>query len=618
MATRNPKPIPPRIKDERAFYQAVKRTYADPWFADLSARLASVQNESQALRVIRRVQARIERLPNAGAPVGPTIEQMNDIEKYHRLRTHQSFRQALAVNVGPFLSQPPVRAFMDQRVRESVDLIKTIPRRFHAGLASKLTEQLADKPFDQAQLRKLLSSEYKSSGYNLRRLTRDQTNKAIGGLTEIRQTQLGVTHYRWLTAGDRRVRVEHQANEDVRFAWAQPPGTGHPGQAVQCRCVSVADITPENAARLRGDEAVAAGPPIEQVTTEIAKARDAYSKLVKAKAPLAEVRVAQQKITAAIVRGPVRKTTKGHYRPAKSRDGALQFDPGVDTSKFQVLGLSSKTAQLELRPLTGAAVPKRLSGALRIPKAKPVSVPKPLPKPKPAAVVKPKPLPKAKVQPKPKPKPEPKAPTLPRLDKGKDVWDQNANWDKFRDLAGRTVHTKKWSNGTGINDLAARAAKAAAEGKPVPFAASQRTLISGIDKTAKPLRLRTDQSLTRGLNVRNVEHRKWLDWFKATQPAQGETIAWNAPTSWTLDPKIARNFSRKIAPGKDQVSVVFRASGKSGTQQAQMAFGELAYEAEAIIPAGQKIKILRVVKDRVKNFDGSTTDRIIYDIDFVS
>ena len=510
MATRNPKPIPPRIKDERAFYQAVKQAYTDPWFADLSARLASVQNQSQALRVIRRVQARIERLPNAGAPVGPTIEQMNDIEKYHRLRTHQSFRQALAVNVGPFLSQPPVRAFMDQRVRESVDLIKTIPRRFHAGLASKLTEQLADKPFDQAQLRKLLSSEYKSSGYNLRRLTRDQTNKAIGGLTEIRQTQLGVTHYRWLTAGDRRVRVEHQANEDVRFAWAQPPGTGHPGQAVQCRCVSVADITPENAARLRGDEAVAAGPPIEQVK------------------------------------------------------------------------------------------------------------PKPLPKPKPAAVVKPKPLPKAKVQPKPKPKLEPKAPTLPRLEKGKDVWDQNANWDKFRDLAGRTVHTKKWSNGTGINDLAARAAKAAAEGKPVPFAASQRTLISGIDKTAKPLRLRTDQSLTRGLNVRNVEHRKWLDWFKATQPAQGETIAWNAPTSWTLDPKIARNFSRKIAPGKDQVSVVFRASGKSGTQQAQMAFGELAYEAEAIIPAGQKIKILRVVKDRVKNFDGSTTDRIIYDIDFVS
>lgn len=44
------------------------------------------------------------------------------------------------------------------------------------------------------------------------------------------------THYIWRTARDERVRTAHAANEGRVFAWTDPPETGHPGEAHQCRC----------------------------------------------------------------------------------------------------------------------------------------------------------------------------------------------------------------------------------------------------------------------------------------------------------------------------------------------------------------------------------------------
>lgn len=47
------------------------------------------------------------------------------------------------------------------------------------------------------------------------------------------------THYIWRTEGDDKVRSEHAANEGRIFAWDNPPATGHPGTAENCRCVAV-------------------------------------------------------------------------------------------------------------------------------------------------------------------------------------------------------------------------------------------------------------------------------------------------------------------------------------------------------------------------------------------
>lgn len=86
-------------------------------------------------------------------------------------------------------------------------------------------------------------------------IARDQTTKLNGSLTKLRQTELGVTEYRWQTSMDERVRADHRVMQGKRCRWDDPTvyfneqsqkwenrsnigGTlSHTSQDVQCRCV---------------------------------------------------------------------------------------------------------------------------------------------------------------------------------------------------------------------------------------------------------------------------------------------------------------------------------------------------------------------------------------------
>jgi SPP1 gp7 family putative phage head morphogenesis protein len=52
--------------------------------------------------------------------------------------------------------------------------------------------------------------------------------------------QAGVTEqYVWRSRRDERVRLSHRANDGRVFSWAEPPATGQPGEAHNCRCEAV-------------------------------------------------------------------------------------------------------------------------------------------------------------------------------------------------------------------------------------------------------------------------------------------------------------------------------------------------------------------------------------------
>ena len=70
-------------------------------------------------------------------------------------------------------------------------------------------------------------------------IARDQTAKLNSSLTQAQHESLGVTHYRWSTSKDERVRESHAENEGQIFSWDDPPETGHPGFEVNCRCVAI-------------------------------------------------------------------------------------------------------------------------------------------------------------------------------------------------------------------------------------------------------------------------------------------------------------------------------------------------------------------------------------------
>lgn len=68
-------------------------------------------------------------------------------------------------------------------------------------------------------------------------IARDQVSKLNANLTELRQRELGIKKYRWLTSRDERVRPTHRANEGKIFEWDNPPMiTGHPSRDIICRC----------------------------------------------------------------------------------------------------------------------------------------------------------------------------------------------------------------------------------------------------------------------------------------------------------------------------------------------------------------------------------------------
>ena len=248
---RNPNPIKSRKKDARDYEKAVRRAYYEPFVRDVQQLLARADSVTA---VYRATEEAVERALARGIPEDLIRAELEKVEGYHRERLKQTFRAALGVDVRKFLTSPSVREFMTRKVGENVDLIKTIPPRFHEGLKARVGQEFADAPFDQSVLKKMFRDEYQSSGYNLRRITRDQTSKLVGELTQVRHSQLGIEQYKWLDSADERVRKSCSQDNGNIYKWTEnsPIDGASPGQRVQCRCSAIPIISPATKERLGG------------------------------------------------------------------------------------------------------------------------------------------------------------------------------------------------------------------------------------------------------------------------------------------------------------------------------------------------------------------------------
>jgi SPP1 gp7 family putative phage head morphogenesis protein len=126
---------------------------------------------------------------------------------------------------------------LDAWVRENVELIKTIDTRYFADVQS-VVRSAADTGQTTRSLTRELAQRFAVSQSRAELIARDQLSKLNGQIAAKRQTDYGVSRYRWSTSGDERVRASHEALDGRVFAWNQPPAEGHPGEAVLCRCVA--------------------------------------------------------------------------------------------------------------------------------------------------------------------------------------------------------------------------------------------------------------------------------------------------------------------------------------------------------------------------------------------
>ena len=124
-------------------------------------------------------------------------------------------------------------------MERNISLIKDIPnaslQRIETRLRVGIEQGLSSKKLAEGVQAELGIAKNRS-----KLIARDQTNKFMGKLTELRQTSLGVQEYFWSTSRDERVRPSHASKEGKTFSWDNPPAdTGHPGNDINCRCVAI-------------------------------------------------------------------------------------------------------------------------------------------------------------------------------------------------------------------------------------------------------------------------------------------------------------------------------------------------------------------------------------------
>ena len=83
---------------------------------------------------LSRGLAALQVIQGEGVPIPLIIQQLANVNAYNRTKVMQTFRAAIGVDIRPFLTEAAVNAHMVEAIAANVDLIKTIPPRFHEGL----------------------------------------------------------------------------------------------------------------------------------------------------------------------------------------------------------------------------------------------------------------------------------------------------------------------------------------------------------------------------------------------------------------------------------------------------------------------------------------------------
>lgn len=162
------------------------------------------------------------------------------VSRHAREQTDRQMKRLLKVGELPDFNwrRRETRALVQAWSRDNVALIRTIDARYFADLEKRVIGAVR-KGMSTRELAAVLQERYAVSKARAHLIARDQVAKLNGQITEHRQRGLGIRRYQWNTSGDERVRDAHRALDGEVFDWDDPPGEGHPGRAVNCRCVAV-------------------------------------------------------------------------------------------------------------------------------------------------------------------------------------------------------------------------------------------------------------------------------------------------------------------------------------------------------------------------------------------
>jgi len=206
--------------------------------------------EESTARVLETMRLGIAAIPFNKALVAEDIGQKTS--QWNNRQWQKTIRNVLGVPL--FQQEPWLGPVLNSFTLENVALITKMEADYMTDVSRVVQEGMRQGQSSRTIARELLNDPGLLSGLGIeppdRRLTtvglaqkyksrarliaRDQVSKLNGQLTMLRQSNLGITKYRWQTAEDERVRHTHAILNNTVQTWDDPPSIGNPGQPIQC------------------------------------------------------------------------------------------------------------------------------------------------------------------------------------------------------------------------------------------------------------------------------------------------------------------------------------------------------------------------------------------------
>lgn len=231
-------PERPTFEDIEEEYVSSVNKDVNKYLVATTSALRLVKSKEQLGRAVSKLKADILTF---NEKVESKVAKFNKkLDSDHKNYFEKAVNETLGKKVSKVVEKEgaPTKSIVDRRIRESIRLIKTIPEE-HLDSVENLFRKALDNEMSQKELRNLLIETHKLPKWRAELILRDQTAKATSDLEKVRQENIGIKRYTWRTAGDKRVRKEHEENEGKVFSWDKPPrNTGHPGQDINCRCIA--------------------------------------------------------------------------------------------------------------------------------------------------------------------------------------------------------------------------------------------------------------------------------------------------------------------------------------------------------------------------------------------
>lgn len=219
----------PLLKQYEPQYRKVKTDAVDTFVRDITSGAVYMAIERMISSIAQRTTAGLDW--QAQAIAAQMVEGTDDLTAE---TLQKSIDAAYGIDITQILRAQNIAPTLQMAQKINVGLIKTIPAQYFGKLSD-----VVSRGVQQGQRYEDIADEiqnlYGVTDSRAKLIARDQTAKTNAAITQTRQEDLGINKYRWITAGDERVRETHAANEGEIFSWDDPPAeTGHPGTDINC------------------------------------------------------------------------------------------------------------------------------------------------------------------------------------------------------------------------------------------------------------------------------------------------------------------------------------------------------------------------------------------------